>query len=100
MRKWIPRAAQGPRPVTAQVGFDYPAGPGTFGEVVFGPPQTSNQLGGGATLVANSPPVGSNLGAADDGVTGLRSALTFAGGAAVMLFLIVVTTQAARRRLS
>ena len=43
---------------------------------------------------------GANLAGATDGVTGLRSVLTFAGGAAIMLFLIVVTTQAARRRLS
>jgi hypothetical protein len=66
------------------MGFDYPAGPGTFGEVMFG--RTSNEIGDGAQRIANSPPVGSNLGAA------------FAGGAAIMLFLIVVTTQAARRR--
>jgi hypothetical protein len=100
VRKWIPRAAEGPRPLTAQLGFDYPAGPGTFGEVVFGSSQTSAEVRGGAQLIAHSPAVGSNLTGASDGITGLRGVLTFAGGAAIMLFLIVVTTQAARRRLS
>jgi hypothetical protein len=100
VRQWIPRAAQGPRPVSAQLGFDYPAGPGTFGEVVFGQAQTSGEAQNDAQLIANSPPVGSNLGGGAGGATGLRSVLTFAGGAAIMLFLIVVTTQAARRRLS
>jgi hypothetical protein len=47
--------------------------------------------------VADSPPVGSNLGGSGDSAS-LPGLLPFAGGAALMLFLVSVTALAARRR--
>jgi hypothetical protein len=96
VRAWIPRAAEGARtaPAPATVAFDYPAGrDAAAGAIVVPPPVPAADV----QAVANSPPVGSNLGGSGDSA-GLPSFLPFAGGAALMLFLVSVTALAARRR--
>ena len=77
VRRYIPRAAQGPRPGAAsQVTLDFTA---------------TAEAESAAAPVAASPPVGSNLGGQNAAATGLNGILPFAGGAALMLFLVFVT---------
>jgi hypothetical protein len=98
VRRGIPRAAEGARtaPAAATVAFDYPAGrDAAAGALVVPPPVPAADV----QAVADSPPVGSNLGGSGDSA-GLPGFLPFAGGAALMLFLVFVTALAARRRFS
>ena len=99
VRRWIPRAAEGARTqpaATAAVTFDYPAGR----EAAVGTTSVARPVPvADVREVADSPPVGSNLGGSSD-TAGLRGFLPFAGGAALMLFLVLVTARAARRRLN
>jgi hypothetical protein len=96
VRKYVPRAAQGPRPGTAaQVETGLAPTSETDGTtetegVTTTEPATSTESAD-ADLTAGSPPVGPNLDPPDDGSTGLSSVLPFAAGAALMLFLIFVT---------
>jgi hypothetical protein len=96
VRRGIPRAAEGartqPAAAAAAVAFDYPAGrDAAAGTTSVAPSVPVADV----QEVADSPPVGSNLGGSD---TGLPAFLPFAGGAALMLFLVFVTALAARRR--
>ncbi|MGH3040731.1 MAG: hypothetical protein ACRDNG_03150 [Gaiellaceae bacterium] len=98
VRAWIPRAAEGARtpPAAAAVIFDYPVGRGAATGTTFVPaPVPAAEV----HVVADSQPVGSNLGGSGD-TAGLRDFLPLAGGAALMLFLVLVTARAASRRLN
>jgi hypothetical protein len=92
VRLWIPRAAEGPRPsaIAAQAAVDSPGGSGTYRDIDL---PTLAPTSGETSLVASSPPVGSNLSAPSGGSAAPGGLLAFAGGAALMLFLIVVTVK-------
>jgi hypothetical protein len=90
VRKYIPRAAEGPREVAVDASSQTPAitedaAPATTTDAA---PATETATAA-ADLTAGSPAVGSNLGG-DGGSTGLGSFLPFVGGAALMLFLVLV----------
>ncbi len=100
VRRYIPLAAQGPRDPPARTGVAG-ASAGEDGWTNYVPlegagdqaPTETETAAVAADLTGNSPPVGSHIGGADEGSTGLSGILPFAGGAALMLFLIFVTVK-------
>jgi hypothetical protein len=78
VRRYIPRAADGPRSTTgSQIALDFTTTPETESAA--------------AEPAEASPAVGSNLGGPDASSTGLSGIVPFAGGAALMFFLVFVT---------
>jgi hypothetical protein len=78
VRRYIPRAADGPRSTTgSQIALDFTT--------------TTETESAGAESAEASPAVGSNLGGPDASSTGLSGIVPFAGGAALMFFLVFVT---------
>lgn len=98
VRKYVPRAAQGPRPGTAAQ-IETELAPTSEAEHAATPEGTTTTEPATETesadsdLTADSPPVGPNVDPPNDGSTGLSGILPFAAGAALMLFLIFVTVK-------
>jgi hypothetical protein len=92
VRKFIPRAADGPRNATV-VGatVDLQATDELDETATGGAASTTETESDAAGAADNSPPVGSNLGGPDGSSTGQSGILPFAAGAALMLFLVFVT---------
>ncbi len=89
VRRYIPRAAEGPREVVAAEVSQTPA---PTGDTETATAEAAPAIETENDLTADSPAVGSNIGG-DDGSTGLDDVLPLAGGAALMLFLIFVTVK-------
>lgn len=87
VRRYIPRAAQGPRDALAVATTSQAPTPTQKAST---PEVATASASAAADLTGSSPPVGSNIGG-DDGSTGLGGLLPFAAGAILMLFLIFVT---------
>jgi hypothetical protein len=94
VRRYVTRAAEGPRDTSAAAQATAPDDPDATAEEAAAPPSgTTTTEAEDAELTANSPPVGPNLGGPDGGSGGLGGFLVFAGGAALMLFLVLVTVK-------